>query len=85
MKLTPWFPADSKPTRVGFYDTRAAVASFVRARNKLGGTYLKPVSSIEVRLYWNGRFWLASKQSHEYTRGLFRQHREWRGVHHNSR
>lgn len=80
MRLTPWFPATVQPRRVGFYDTRVAVASWIRARNGVGGVVLKPVDTIEVRLYWNGRVWLASRQSHSYTAGLFRQHREWRGV-----
>lgn len=80
MTLTPWFPDTTTPTRKGFYDTRVAVNSYVRARNPLGGTMLKRVSRIYIRLYWDGRAWLASPNSQRYTAGLFRQHREWRGV-----
>jgi hypothetical protein len=80
MSKTPWFPADAKPVRAGVYDTRIAVDSWKRERNALGGALLVRVSSIEVRLYWNGRVWLASSKSLPYTAGLFRQQREWRGV-----
>lgn len=80
MKLTPWFPSDTTPRRVGFYDTRVSCNTFIRARNGVGGFYLKPVKSYQIRLYWNGRFWLAAKQSQPYTAGLFQQRREWRGV-----
>lgn len=80
MTLTPWFPDHLTPARKGFYDTRVAVDSYVRARNPLGGVMLKRVNRIEVRLYWDGRAWLASSNSSRYTANLFRQHREWRGV-----
>ena len=80
MKHTPWFPDTVAPVRKGFYETRVQRPSWIRARNGVGGFYLKPVCSYIIRLYWDGRFWLASPKSQTYTAGLFRQHREWRGV-----
>lgn len=74
---TPWFPADVKPARPGYYDTR--VMKWLRKQNRLGG-FVWTMGLVEIRLFFDGKMWKASRRSKPYTASIFVQSREWRGL-----
>lgn len=70
-KLTPWFPADKKPARVGVYETTSSSSS----------------SGEQIFQHWSGRFWgcctmdpaIAVKLKYAAVQSVSQQHR-WRGL-----
>lgn len=81
MKLTPWFPDHTVPTRPGYYETRRPNLygqARIARRTAVGGVRREKPGTITITLYWNGRAWMASK--HSDNSSLFIQRREWRGV-----
>lgn len=69
MRLTPWFPASTKPVRVGVYETRTA--------RSYGPDILKGFS------YWDGWRWYVATRAPQsacgYNVSLY-QSRQWRGI-----
>lgn len=78
--LTPWYSPSTPPRRHGYYDTRVPARGSVRMSNHLGGMSLRRVTAAEIRLFWTGRAWVASKDSPVYSFSLWSQHRDWRGL-----
>jgi hypothetical protein len=66
MKRTPWFPAEIKPVRPGFYEVESANGS----------------RTAKLFAVWTGREWAwPSDVRRNYPRPvLFFQNRAWRGV-----
>lgn len=75
--VTDWFPAQIKPTRVGWYEVGHNKPVHWNSRGRLTGRPFR---------YWNGREWRVAAPSEKWARGLgpsvFGSHpsHQWRGL-----